>query len=279
MILTPNDVEHRELHNILLSGVAPRPIALVASQDKDANVNLSPFSFFNAFASKPPIVAIGPAFSAKTGKAKDTYLNILETGVCTISAVTYSMVEAISLASCEYPKGVDEFIKSGLTKIDSQSISVPGVAESPFIMECTFLENIPLGRDIGGNGNIMLLQVSSFTIDDNMFVDGRLHPHKLDLVSRMGYNWYSRSDEHSVFELHKPQWNGIGVDSLPREITHSTVLTGNNIAKLAGIKQIPVKNPTFVVDFTTIDEQHLLAQQFLHSGDIESAWQTLLKNK
>lgn len=276
MILNPKDVEHRELHNILLSGVAPRPIALVASQDSDGNVNLSPFSFFNCYASKPPIVAIGPAFSAKTGKAKDTYLNILETKVATISTVTYSMVEAISLASCEYPKGVDEFEKSGLTKNESQTIPVPGVAESPFIMECTFLENIPLGRDIGGNGNLMMLQVQSFTIDDAMIVDGKLHPHKMDLVARMGYNWYARCDENSVFELFKPQWNGIGVDALPNEVRESSILTGNNLAKLAGVKEIPQKDPLFTTTFSNREEQHLLAKQFLANGDTQSAWQVLL---
>ncbi|MBL8005355.1 MAG: flavin reductase family protein [Candidatus Kapabacteria bacterium] len=276
MILTPKDVEHRELHNILLSGVAPRPIALVASQDSEGNVNLSPFSFFNCYASKPPIIAIGPAFSAKTGKAKDTYLNILETKIATISAVTYSMVEAISLASCEYPKGVDEFVKSGLTKKESQTIPIPGVAESPFIMECTLLENIPLGREIGGNGNLMLLEAHSFTIDDNMIVDGKLHPHKMDLVARMGYNWYARCDEHSVFELHKPQWNGIGVDALPSSIRQSSILTGNNLAKLAGVKEIPEKDSNFSILFSSIEEQHLLAQQFLANGDLHSAWQTLL---
>ena len=278
MILNPKDVEHRELHNILLSGVAPRPIALVASQDADGNVNLSPFSFFNCYASKPPIIAIGPAFSAKTGKAKDTYLNILETKVATISAVTYSMVEAISLASCEYPKGVDEFVKSGLTKKESQTIPVPGVAESPFIMECTFLENIPLGRDIGGNGNLMMLQVQSFTIDDSMIVDGKLHPHKMDLVARMGYNWYARCDEHSVFELFKPQWNGIGVDALPNEVRESSILTGNNLAKLAGVKEIPQKDTEFSATFSNREEQHLLAQQFLANGDTQSAWQVLLQS-
>ena len=137
--ITPSEIPHRDMHSILLSGVAPRPIALVSTIDAAGNVNLSPFSFFNAYASKPPIVAIGPAFSAATGKAKDTYLNIIETGECTINSVQYSMVEQINLASCEYERGTDEFVKSGLTKRPSQLVKPPMVAESLFSMECKFL--------------------------------------------------------------------------------------------------------------------------------------------
>jgi flavin reductase (DIM6/NTAB) family NADH-FMN oxidoreductase RutF len=304
--INPSDIPHREMHSILLSGVAPRPIALVSTMDSDGNTNLSPFSFFNSFGSKPPIIAIGPAFSAATGKAKDTYLNIIETGECTVNAVQYSMVEQINLASCEYERGVDEFLKSGLTKRPSDIVRPPMVAESPFAMECRFIENIPLGRDVGGNGNLMLLEAVRFHIAESAMVDGKLHPQRLDLVARMGYNWYARAFGDAVFEIAKPRWNGIGFDALPEEIRTSEILTGNNLAQLAGVKELPVKDTTFphfdnivAADSLEIELQarnpmgallavqssnipldrttrHRIAKAFLDIGAINEAWQTLL---
>lgn len=303
--INPSDIPHRDMHSILLSGVAPRPIALVSTMDSNGNVNLSPFSFFNAYASKPPIVAIGPAFSAATGKAKDTYLNIIETGECTINSVQYSMVEQINLASCEYERGTDEFVKSGLTKRPSELVKPPMVAESLFSMECKFLENIPLGRDIGGNGNLMLVEVVRLHIAESAFVDGKLHPQRLDLVARMGYNWYARAHGDAVFELAKPRWNGIGFDALPETITSSDILTGNDLAKLAGVKEMPVRDENFphfpenmnadslevelqadnglgalyAVRNTPFDRRtlHRIAKVFLRSDNIDMAWQTLLQ--
>ena len=304
--INPDDIPHREMHSILLSGVAPRPIALVSTMDSDGNVNLSPFSFFNSFGSKPPIIAIGPAFSAATGKAKDTYLNIIETGECTVNAVQFSMVEQINLASCEYERGVDEFIKSGLTKRPSELVRPPMVAESPFSMECTFIENIPLGRSVGGNGNLMLLEAVRFHIAESAMENGKLHPQRLDLVARMGYNWYSRAFGSAVFELEKPKWNGIGFDALPEDIRTSEVLTGNNLARLAGVKELPAKDTSFPnfdntpsADSIETELQannpfgalraahsqnipldrtmhHRIAQAFLSIGATNEAWQTLL---
>lgn len=304
--INPLDIPHGERHSILLSGVAPRPIALVSTMDSNGNVNLSPFSFFNAYGSKPPIIAIGPAFGAISGKAKDTYLNIIETGECTVNAVQYSMVEQINLASCEYERGVDEFVKSGLTKRASDIVRPPMVAESPFALECKFLENIPLGRDIGGNGNLMLLEAVRFHFAESATVDGKLHPQRLDLVARMGYNWYARASGDAVFELMKPRWNGIGFDGLPEEIRTSEILSGNNLAKLAGVKEHPVKDVSFpnfenlpIADSIEIELQahnpmgslyaaysqniqldrntrHRIAKAFLENGATNEAWQTLL---
>ncbi|MBS1537069.1 MAG: flavin reductase family protein [Bacteroidetes bacterium] len=304
--INPADIPHREMHSILLSGVAPRPIALVSTMDSSGNINLSPFSFFNSFGSKPPIIAIGPAFSAATGKAKDTYLNIIETGECTVNAVQFSMVEQINLASCEYERGVDEFIKSGLTKRSSELVRPPMVAESPFSMECRFIENIPLGRSVGGNGNLMLLEAVRFHIAESAMEDGKLHPQRLDLVARMGYNWYARAFGDAVFELSKPRWNGIGFDALPEDIRSSDILTGNNLARLAGVKELPAKDTNFP-DFNTTPSadsleielqaknpfgalkavysqnneldrttRHRIAQSFLDIGATDEAWQTLL---
>jgi flavin reductase (DIM6/NTAB) family NADH-FMN oxidoreductase RutF len=239
----PGEVPKRDMHQILLSGVAPRPIALVSTISKDGILNLAPYSFFNAFASNPPIIAIGPAISAATGKIKDTYTNIIETGECTINAVTFDMTEQISLASCEFPPDVNEFEKTSLHPIESHKVRAPRVMESPFQMECTLIESIALKRDIGGNGNIMLLEVVKIHADEHAFSDGKLDPQKLDLVARMGYDYYCRAHGNAIFEVFKPKWNGIGFDALPRFIKESDVLTGAQLAKLAGIKEIPQKEP------------------------------------
>lgn len=286
--------------------MAPRPIALVSSMDADGHENLSPFSFFNAYSSKPPIIAIGPAIAAKTGKAKDTWLNILETGACTVNAVSYSMVESINLASCEYEKGVDEFVKSGLTKEPSVVVKPSRVRESPYQMECILMENIELRRDIGGNGNIMLLEVVCFHVSDSVLVDGLVDPRRMDLVARMGYNYYCRADASSIFEVQKPKWNGIGVDALPDSVRESHVLTGNDLAKLAGVQVLPMLDGSFPrfdrefradsveIELANNDPEaalyallasqrahdraqlHRIAQGFLKLDKIQEAWQTLL---
>jgi len=240
--ITPGDIPHRDMHQLLLSGVAPRPIALVSTLSKDGIPNLAPYSFFNAYASNPPIVAIGPAIAAATGKVKDTYTNIVETGECTINAVTFAMTEQISLASCDFSPEVDEFVKSGLNPIESKIVRPARVKESPFQMECKLIQSIPLMRERGGNGNIMLLEVVKVHINEAMFINDRLDPQALDLVARMGYDYYCRAHGDGIFEVFKPKWNGIGFDALPIFIRESNLLTGAQLAKLAGVKEIPEKN-------------------------------------
>ena len=241
----PNVVSHRDFHQILLSGVAPRPIAFVTSKDANGNINLAPFSFFNAFASKPPIVAIGPAIAAATGREKDTLLNILETGECTISTVSYPFVEQMNLASTDYPRGVDEFTKSGLSKAESQVVSVPYVAEASVAMECTLVRNIELFREFGGNGNIMLLKVERLHAREDVLTDGKIDPRKMDLVARMGYAWYARVTPDVCFESPQPRGKGIGFDALPYELLQSTILSGNELAQLASVASIPEPDPAF----------------------------------
>jgi flavin reductase (DIM6/NTAB) family NADH-FMN oxidoreductase RutF len=216
---------------LLLSGVAPRPIALVATLSKDGIPNLAPYSFFNAYASNPPIVAIGPAIAAATGKVKDTYTNIVETGECTINAVTFAMTEQISLASCDFSPEVDEFVKSGLNPLQSAIVRPARVQESPFQMECKLIESIPLMRERGGNGNIMLLEVVKLHVNEAMFINDRVDPQRLDLVARMGYDYYCRAHGDAIFEVFKPIF-----------IRESPLLTGAQLAKLAGVKEIPEKN-------------------------------------
>lgn len=304
----PSSIVHRDLHQILLSGVAPRPIAFVASQDAEGRTNLSPFSFFNAFGSKPPVVAIGPANSAATGKIKDTWLNIMETGECTISTVTHSIVQQMNVASAEYERGTDEFIKSGLSKSPSQVVQPPFVAESPFAMECRLIQNIELFREEGGNGNIMLLRVMRIHVKESVMTEGRIDPRKMDLVARMGYKWYAHITPEACFETAQPRVRGIGFDQLPEHIKHSIVLTGNDLAQLAGVETLPERDTTFArtedINADSVDIElmagnpmnallvyvreaasaginnpltlHKIAQSFLAKGMVQEAWQTLL---
>ena len=276
----PGEVPKREMHQILLSGVAPRPIALVSTISTDGILNLAPYSFFNAYASNPPIVAIGPAISAATGKIKDTYTNIIETGECTINAVTYDMAEQISLASCEFPPDINEFEKSGLHPIESNKVKAPRVMESPFQMECKLIETIALKRELGGNGNIMLLEVVIIHADEKVFTNEQIDPQKLDLVARMGYDYYCRAFGDAIFEVFKPKWNGIGIDALPEFIKQSNVLTGAQLAKLAGIKEIPQKSN---MNFSLVKEELIAISGMPHivdahvtSEELEKAISTLV---
>ncbi|MFM7774825.1 MAG: flavin reductase family protein [Candidatus Kapaibacterium sp.] len=298
----PAEVSHRDFHQILLSGVAPRPIAFVTSRDSSGTLNLAPFSFFNSFASKPPIVAIGPAIAAATGREKDTLLNILETGECTISTVSYPFVEQMNLASTDYPRGVDEFEKSGLTKAPSHVVSVPYVAEAQIAMECTLVHNIELFREKGGNGNIMLLRVQRLHVQESAMTDGRIDPRKMDLVARMGYAWYARITPESCFESAQPRVKGIGFDGLPDAIRSSAVLTGNELALLAGVPMVPSPSADADVaasvretgaDLDSLREEahlmaasrsmnpsdylrHRMAQVLLARRNVDAAWQCLL---
>ncbi|MES2765765.1 MAG: flavin reductase family protein [Bacteroidota bacterium] len=278
--ITPGELPLREFHQILLSGVGPRPIALVSTMDAQGNVNLSPFSFFNVFGSNPPVAAIGPGHSGRTGKPKDTFLNLMETGECTISMVTYSMTEQVNLASCEYEKGTDEFLKSNLTKRESELVKPPSVAESPFVLECKLMQHIPLFHDEGGNGNMILLRILKLHIADEVYTDGKIDPRKLDLVARMGYNWYSRAHGDALFEVIKPTWNGIGMDNLPRFLKSSEILSAADLAKLAGVKEIPQRDDNFLKanELTDSDLQSFeqTAKKFLKENKVQEAWQILL---
>ncbi|MCZ7557811.1 MAG: flavin reductase family protein [Bacteroidia bacterium] len=226
------------VHRLLLGGVAPRPIALVSSMDADGNVNLSPFSFFNAFGANPPIIVVSPAYRGKDGTPKHTFENIVATKEFTVSAVTFDMVEKISLASSDYPRGVNEFVKAGFTPLASNVVSPPGVAESPFVMECRLLQHIDTGAK-PASGNLLVAEVLMFHVRESVFDGERIDPRRMDLVARMGGDWYCRAHGDALFELPKPSHNGIGIDALPGHLRTSTVLTGNDLAKLAGVAALP----------------------------------------
>lgn len=226
------------VHRTLLSGVAPRPIALVSTVDGEGQHNLSPFSFFNAFGANPPVIVVSPSYRGKDGTPKHTFENIRDTGEFTVSAVSYAMVEQISLASSDYERGVDEFAKAGFTKLPMDVVAPPGVAESPFIMECRLLQHVDTGGN-PGSGNLMIAEVLRFHVRDSAFEGERIDPRRLDLVARMGYNWYCRASGDALFELPKPAHNGIGVDALPEHVRNSSILTGNDLGKLAGVISLP----------------------------------------
>ena len=231
------DLDIKSVYHLLISGISPRPIALVGSMDNKGFSNLAPFSFFNAFGANPPIIGFSPALSGRTGLPKDTLLNIKETKEFTVSIVNSDIVEQISLSSCEFDRNTDEFIKSGLTKIESKKIKPYGVLESHFIMECKLYDIIELGSK-PASGNLILGEVVHFHVAESILNDNnQIDPYKLDPIARNGGNWYTEAKK-GLFELKKPKNIGIGFDQLPVSILNSE-LTGNELAKLASIKKIP----------------------------------------
>jgi flavin reductase (DIM6/NTAB) family NADH-FMN oxidoreductase RutF len=236
--IDPDTIPHSESHRYLLTCVAPRPIAFAGTMDADGRPNLAPFSFFNAFGANPPVVAFSPAFRGVDGTPKHTLLNILETKEFTISVVSYSMVEQVSLASSDFPEGVDEFVKAGFTKLPSTKIRPFGVAESPMVMECRLLHHISLGGK-AASGNLLVGEVVMFHIRDSVF-DGKYpNADRLDLVGRMGGPLYCRASGGAIFTLAKPTHVGVGFDALPEAVRESMILTGNDLAKLAGVERLP----------------------------------------
>lgn len=236
--VNPKEVHFSESHKILLSGVSPRPIAFVGTQDLEGNDNLAPFSFFNAFGANPPVIAISPAFRGTDGKAKDTLLNILATKEFTVSNVSFSMVEQMSLASTDYPHGVDEFVKSGLTKYPSTIVKPCGVAESPLVMECKLIHYLELGG-LPGSGNLLVGEVVMFHIQEEMFSGKYLDYKKLDLVARMGGANYAKANGDAVFELPQPTKHGVGFENLPEFIFSKNTFSSNELARLASLTDIP----------------------------------------
>ncbi|NOY06277.1 MAG: flavin reductase family protein [Chlorobi bacterium] len=238
LTFSPDDMTLSERNHIMLGGIAPRPIALVGTISGEGYINLAPFSFYNALSANPPIVAFSPAFRGSDGSPKHTLLNILETGEFTINAVTSSMAEQVSLTSADYPAGVDEFVKAGLTRRTSEVIKPPGVAESPFIMECKLYDHQDFGGG-PGSGNLILGEVVRFHVSQSIYIDGRLDPFKLDLIGRMGGEWYCRARGSALVKIARPRHTGIGIDALPYWIRTSSILAGNDLAGLAGVERLP----------------------------------------
>ncbi len=278
MKFTPSELKTSQFHQYLLGAIAPRPICFASTIDKNGNPNLSPFSFFNVFGSKPPILIFSPARRVRDNTVKHTLENCIETNEVVINIVNYAIVQQMSLSSCEYPKGTSEFEKSGLTPIASELVKPFRVKESPVQFECKVLEVKETGKE-GGAGNLIICEVLMMHINDNVLNEHhQIDPHKIDLVARMGGDYYCRASGNAVFEVAKPNMNlGIGIDALPEHIKQSKVLTGNHLGQLGNSTSIPDKDELFVMDSGKNPEE--LARELLDKHDVEKAWQVLLKMK
>lgn len=282
--IDPKEVKTPVLHSYLLGTVAPRPIAFASTIDKEGNPNLAPFSFFNVFSANPPIAIFSPARSGRTGETKHTYNNIKEVPEVVINVVNYNMVQQTSLASTEYPKGVNEFTKAGFTPLTSEKIKPFRVKESPVQLECIVKQVIELG-DQGGAGNLIICEVLLMHISENVLDEKKqIDPNKIDLVARMGGNWYSRASGSSLFEVAKPLQNpGIGIDMIPEYIRKSNVLSGNNLGQLGNIEKLPsvaeieeYKNSAAMKNISKAEDAQLEAKKLLESNKVEEAWKVLL---
>ncbi|HRO74891.1 MAG TPA: flavin reductase family protein [Crocinitomicaceae bacterium] len=288
----PKEETIQKVHQLLLGGIGPRPIAFVSSVDEKGVNNLAPFSFFNAFSANPPIVVFSPARNGRTSETKDTHENVKKVPEVVINVVTYDIVEQVVLASSPYPKGVDEFVEAGFTPLDSDLVRPKRVKESPVQYECKVLEIKELGTG-GASGNLVICEVVKIHVrEDLLDANGQIDQKKINLVSRMGGSWYCHSNEASMFEAERPlTTTGVGFTKIPQDILNSTVLTGNDLGKLGRILELP--DETEVNEFKLIDLSdlfisledepekleialHQKAQEYLRESKIEEAWKTLL---
>lgn len=272
--IAPHEIKTAQLHGYLLGAVAPRPICFASTVDKEGRVNLSPYSFFNVFSAKPPIMIFSPARRVRDNTVKHTLENVLETNEVVINIVSYQMVQQMSLSSTEYAKGVNEFVKAGFTELASDIVKPPRVKEAHVQFECKVNEVIALGNE-GGAGNLVICEVVKLHINEAILDEkGAIDPLKIDTVSRLGGSWYGRSKK-GLFEVPKPLTTlGIGVDALPQTIRLSKVLTGNDLGMLANVETLPPST----YGFTDAIEKHKQAQEQLQNKNIEQAWE-ILKNK
>ena len=292
LTLDPKELPIPQLHGYLLGAVGPRPIAFASTVDENGVANLAPFSFFNVFSANPPIMIFSPARSGRTNTTKDTYNNVKTVPEVVINVVTHDIVHQMSLASSPYEPGEDEFVKAGFTKLDSELIKPFRVAESPVQFECKVNDVVELG-DGGGAGNLVICEVVRIHINEEVIGDdGKIDQKKIDLVSRMGGNWYCRADDQSMFEITKPiVTKGIGFDKVPEDIRASEILSANDLGQLAGIENLPDETEVNEYKLTELadlfvsleDEQvklekelHLRAKDLLKENKLEEAWKTLL---
>jgi len=278
LTLNPKELPTPKLHHYLLGSIGPRPIAFASTIDKEGNRNLAPFSFFNVFSANPPILIFSPARSGRTNTTKNTHDNVKEIAEVVINVVTYDMVHQMSLTSSPFEAGVDEFEKAGFTPIASDTIRPFRVKESPVQIECKVLEVKELGQN-GGAGNLVICEVQKIHIDDEVLDENQMvDQQKIDLVSRMGGNWYCRANDASMFEVDKPITTvGIGVDALPEKIRSSRHLTGNDLGILGNMQNIPsteeVKNALAVTDTPSLS----LAKELINNNKPQQAYAVLLQ--
>jgi flavin reductase (DIM6/NTAB) family NADH-FMN oxidoreductase RutF len=287
--IEPKDLSPLKLQAYLQSAVAPRPIAFASTISASGQPNLSPFSFFNVFSSNPPILIFSPARRVRDNTIKHTLINAEATKEVVINIVNFDIVQQASLSSTEYADGVNEFVKSGLTQIPSDIVKPYRVKESPVQFECKVNQIIALGTG-GGAGNLIICEVVKIHIDENILDDnGNIDQHKIDLVSRLGSNWYSRANQ-GLFEVPKPIANlGIGVDAIPDFIKTSNVFNGNDLGMLGNIEALPSQEEVAIFVKENFDIKAVLsaddelkifqkAKAYLNQQDALSAWKVLLAN-
>ena len=285
--IEPKDISSSKLQSYLQSSVGPRPIAFASTIDKNGKPNLSPFSFFNVFSANPPILIFSPARRVRDNSIKHTLINAEATREVVINVVNFDMVQQTSLSSTEYADGVNEFLKAGFSAIPSDIVKPYRVAQSPVQFECKVNQIISMGNQ-GGAGNLVICEVVKIHINESvMDNNGNIDPYKIDLVSRMGGNWYSRANQ-GLFEVVKPLTTlGIGVDQIPDFIKESSIFDGNDLGKLGNIEALPtteeinifVKQNFAVKGVLSADDilkQHQKAKEYLNQNDLNSAWKVLL---
>lgn len=290
MKVVPGEIKTGELHAYLLGAIAPRPICFASTVDEEGQANLSPFSFFNVFGSNPPTLIFSPSRRVRDNTVKHTLENIYATKEVVINVVNYAMVQQASLSSCEYPKGTSEFEKAGFTPLASEIIRPFRVKESPVQLECVVKQVIETGNH-GGAGNLVICEPVMIHINDDVLdANGKIDPQLIDLVARMGGDYYCRASGNAVFEVAKPNLKlGIGVDALPWGIRNSAILTGNNLGQLGNVHEYPVIDATFhddhlknIIQYYSISpdemekELHTYAKQLLAENKVDEAWQVLL---
>tara|TARA_B110000037_G_scaffold55963_2_gene68404 strand:+ start:2245 stop:3138 length:894 start_codon:yes stop_codon:yes gene_type:complete len=290
--VVPGTIPTPQFHGYLLGAVGPRPIALASTIDEEGNPNLSPFSFFNVFSANPPIAIFSPARRVRNNTTKHTLDNAKATKEVVINVVNYDIVQQMSLSSTEYGDGVNEFIKSGLTPVESETIKPFRVKESPVQLECVVKEIVETGQE-GGAGNLIICEIKMMHINESVLDEnGKIDQNKIDLVGRLGGDWYVRASGEALFEVEKPIRNlGIGVDSIPDDIRLSKFLTGNDLGRLGNIQELPNETDVnehklmelsglfqqYEDDAVTLEvELHKLAHLQLEKGQVLKAWKTLL---
>ena len=284
------DISTADVQNYLHYVIAPRPICFASTIDTSGNVNLSPFSFFNLFSTNPPVLVFSASRRVRDSTTKHTLQNVLEVPEVVVNIVSYDMIQQTSLTSCEFSKGEDEFIKAGFNKLPSTLIKPPRVKESIAQLECKVIEVKSLGEN-GGAGNLIIAEILLMHLDEKILTEaGKIDQRRLDLVARLGGNWYTRANASTIFEVEKPNTRlGIGVDVLPESIRQSTILTGNNLGQLGNVHELPFVDPAFeddklknIIQYYSISpdemekELHLYAKELLDAGKVSEAWQVLL---
>ena len=290
MLLELQKLSIPDRQNYLQHAIAPRPICFASTIDSKGNINLSPFSFFNLFSINPPIAVFSPSRRGRDGSTKHTYQNVLDVPEVVINIVDYEMVQQTSLASCEFPKEVNEFYKAGFTEEPATRVRPPMVKEAKVKLECKVLEVKPLG-ELGGAGNLIICEVMLMHIDDTILNEkGMIDQTKLHHVARLGGDWYCRVDASNLFQVEKPNVKlGVGFDALPASVRASEILSGNDLGLLANVHEMPQIDTSFeddhlkqIVQYYSVNpeemekEIHLYAKKLLSEGKVMQAWQVLL---